>query len=214
MMFGKEKMNAQMLTDITRGIHHAVNTTGTMISQQYVMQLQQFFDTQEDGSLAAKMVKVQVDEQHDMYVPLIALVQPQGIALDKMRFDMSIQISESELKRATHQVDGFNAERVAFKVNLSPKTSDSNRRRTDIVDVEMQFTRCEAPEGMHRLIEQYANMIQPFKNGEPVSDEPNSPPGQEPLKSAAGSERKPNLVRMNTHATGNLDEGERDEPKI
>ena len=78
-MFGKEKMNAQMLTDITRGIHHAVNTTGTMISQQYVMQLQQFFDTQEDGSLAAKMVKVQVDEQHDMYVPLIALVQPHSL---------------------------------------------------------------------------------------------------------------------------------------
>ncbi|MFY8273361.1 DUF2589 domain-containing protein [Pseudoalteromonas sp. SSDWG2] len=204
-MFGKEKMNSQMLTDITRGIHHAVNTTGQMISQQYVMQLQQFFDTQEDGSLAAKMVKVQVDDQHDMYVPLIALVQPQGIALDKMRFELSVQITESELKRATHEVDGFNAERVAFRVNLSPKTGESPRRRTDIVDVEMEFTRCDAPEGMHRLIEQYANMIQPFKNGATAPEPNDEPQGEGPLKSAHTSARKVNIVSFNTRATGELD---------
>jgi len=71
-------MNAQMLTDITRGMHHAVNTTGTMISQQYVMLLQQFFGTQEDGSIAAKMVKVQMDEKHDILVPLIPWCNPRG----------------------------------------------------------------------------------------------------------------------------------------
>lgn len=119
-------MNAQMLTDITRGMHHAVNTTGTMISQQYVMLLQQFFGTQEDGSIAAKMVKVQMDEKHDILVPLIALVQPQGIALEKMRFEFSIKITESELKRATHEVDGLNAGRTAFKVFLSPRVGPGN----------------------------------------------------------------------------------------
>jgi hypothetical protein len=69
-------------------------------------------------------------------VPLIALMQPQGIAPDKMRFDMSIQITDSELKKATHEVDGLNAARAAFKVNLSPKTSNGTRRRTDLVDEE------------------------------------------------------------------------------
>ena len=201
-----------MLTDITRGIHHAVNTTGTMISQQYVMMLQQFFDTQDDGSIAAKMIKVQVDEKHDMLVPLIALVQPQGIALDKMRFDMSIQITESELKKATHEVDGLNAARAAFKVNLSPKTSNGTRRRTDIVDVKMQFTRCEAPEGMHRLIEQYAAMVQPYKPAEDDEDIPQDPSSPTPslLQASAPGNSKPkrriNIVKMNTSASSKLDE--------
>ena len=218
-MFGKDKMNAQMLTDITRGIHHAVNTTGTMIAQQYIMMLQQFFDSAEDGSIRAKMVKVQVDDQHDMMVPLIALVQPQGIALDKMRVDMSIQITESELKKATHEVDGFDAQRCAFKVYLSPKSSDSPKRRSDIVDVEMVFTRCEAPEGMHRLIEQYANMIQPYKfnaqsEGEQPSPSPASSDGSGSADSLSSnsassstplsSDRKPNIVAMNTKATGHI----------
>lgn len=176
-MFGRKKMNAQMLTDITRGIHHAVNTTGTMISQQYIMMFHQFFDTDEDGkTISAKMVKVQVDEQHDMLVPLIALVQPQGIALQNMRFEMSIQITESELKEAFPEGSGSNldAKRGAFKVYLSPKTRETGRRRSDIVDVVMEFTRCEPPEGMCRVIEHYANMIQPFKSES--AEQPEEPP--------------------------------------
>ncbi len=207
-MFGKDKMNSQMLTDITRGIHHAVNTTGQMISQQYVMQLQQFFDTQEDGSLAAKMVKVQVDDTHDMYVPLIALVPPQGIALDKMSFDLSVQITESELKRATHEVDGFNAKRVAFKVNLSPKTGETNRRRSDIVDVQMQFTRCDAPEGMHRLVEQYANMVQPFKREQSKANSGDGPQDKGAVTEATPAERKLNIVKFDTTHTGDEDTDE------
>ncbi|PLX49705.1 MAG: hypothetical protein C0613_06550 [Desulfobulbaceae bacterium] len=203
-MFGKEKMNAQMLTDITRGIHHAVNTTGTMISQQYVLMLQQFFDTQEDGSIAAKMVKVEMDEKHDILVPLIALVQPQGIALNKMRFNFSIKITESELKRATHEVDGLNAGRSAFKVFLSPKSSSAGGRRSDIIDVEMEFSRCEAPEGMSRLIEQYANMVHPFK-GDESTDEAR----QEPLQAKDKAEhrtkkRSLNIVKMNTKANAEM----------
>lgn len=197
-MFGRKKMNAQMLTDITRGIHHAVNTTGTMISQQYIMLFQQFFDTQPDGSIAAKMVKLQVDEKHEMLVPLIALVHPQGIALDKMRFELSIQITESELKRATHEVDNLDAGRTAFKVYLSPKTGDSPRRHSDIIDVEMVFARTEPPEGIARLIEHYTNMIQPFEAAEepeengPGSGPDTTPGGASPLAHGAeGQETAP-----------------------
>ena len=220
-MFGRKKMNEQMLTDITRGIHHAVNTTGTMIAQQYIMMLQQFFDTEEDGGIAAKMVKIQVDEKHDMLVPLIAMINPQGIALEKMRFEMSIQISESEMKRATHEVDNFNAGRTSFKVLLSPKTDDSSRRHTDIVDVVMEFTRTEPPEGIARLIEHYTNMIRPFETdgsdgGEPDSDGDHTDRGPaeatlfKSTSAPARSPRKLNIVKMNTKATGDMPDPSQD----
>jgi len=72
--------------------------------------------------------------------------------------------------------------------------------------VEMVFTRCEAPEGMARLIEQYANMVQPFKSegaaeGGPVGS----------LMASAGPEaggpkprRNLNVVKMNTKATAEV----------
>lgn len=250
-MFGRKKMNAQMLTDITRGIHHAVNTTGSMIAQQYIMMFQQFFDTDpDDGSISAKMVKVQVDEKHEMLVPLIAMVNPQGIALEKMRFELSIQVTESELKKATHEVDNLNASRTSFKVYLAPKSSDSIRRHTDIVDVEMAFTRCRPPEGIARLIEHYTNMIQPYerpKDAEPppepelsgdesgpspegpmfaaaprfhekADDEKaveeheatgTAPPSKsEKLKQYVRAQRKLNIVKMNTKATGDMKDDE------
>ncbi len=201
MIFGKKEKNAQMLTDITRGIHHAVNSTGCMLAQQYVMLIQQFFDTQDDGTLAAKMVRVQVDDQHDMLVPLISLVQPQGIALDEMHFDFSIQISESELKKATHEVDNYKAARSAFKVELSPKTDEGLRRRSDVVDVGMKFKHVEAPEGIMRIIEQYTNLIKPFKCEHGHDDEV----GPLMASGESVSPRKANIVKMNTKATGDLD---------
>lgn len=220
-MFGRKQMNAQMLTDITRGIHHAVNTTGSMIAQQYIMMFQQFFDSDEDGTITAKMVKVQFDDKHDMLVPLIALVQPQGISLEKMRFELSIQISESELKRATHEVDNFNAGRTSFKVLLSPKSGDSERRHTDIVDVVMEFSRSEPPEGIARLIEHYTNMIRPYEGG--PEDESGPDEGGEPsegdeappgLFKSVAPRTKPtrqlNIVKMNTKATSAMPDSAED----
>ena len=39
-----KKMSTSMLTDITRGMHHAASTTAAMIAQQYIRIIDQFFD--------------------------------------------------------------------------------------------------------------------------------------------------------------------------
>lgn len=156
-------MSVQQLTDITRGMHHAASTTAAMIAQQYIRIIDQFFDVEDDGSMTAKMVKIHIDQKHYTMVPLITLVTPKGLALEKMRVEMSVKIDEAFVREATDSMDNSMATRSSFKVVLAPK-SDVIGRRSDITDIEMIFTSGDPPEGMMRIIDEYTNMIKPINN--------------------------------------------------
>ncbi len=172
---GKHKyMSEQQLTDITRGMHHAASTTAAMIAQQYIRIIDQFFDKRPDGTLEAKMVKIYITEKEYMMVPLISLVSPKGISLEKMRVEMSVRITETTLKEATDQVDNSNATRSSMKVQLAPKHKDNfGKRRDDLTEIEMIFTAGDPPEGIMRIIDDYTNLIKPLSDkeapGEPAS---------------------------------------------
>ncbi len=161
---------SQMLTDITRGMHHAASTTAAMVAQQYIRIIDQFFDEESDGTISAKMVKVNMDEDHFMMVPLIALVAPKGLALDKMVVHMAVKIDKATIKEATDKVDNSKATRSSFSVSLSPKASSDD---ADLTRIEMVFTSGDPPEGINRIIEEYSNQIRPI-----------------PIKSANGNHKK------------------------
>ncbi|KKK66923.1 hypothetical protein LCGC14_2959210, partial [marine sediment metagenome] len=115
--------------------------------------------------LEAKMVKIQITEDHYTMVPLISLVSPKGIALEKMRVEMSVRITETALKDATDEVDNSGATRASMKVQLAPKHRDNfGKRRDDITEIEMIFTAGDPPEGIMRIIDDYTNMIKPIKD--------------------------------------------------
>ncbi len=182
-------LTAQKLTDITRGMQHAASTTSAMVAQQYILMVEQFFDSLDDGSIRAKMAKVYVDDNHYMLMPLVSLVSPKGITLDKLRVELSLQMSEAEVKDATSEMDNSLAQRTSFSVSLSPKGKGESRRRSDVVDIVMEFKATDPPEGIMRLIEQYTNRITPTqcKEGEePVPPEthmkikiPKATPGED-----------------------------------
>jgi hypothetical protein len=154
----------QSLAAIVRGIHHAAASTSSMLAQQYLTLLDQFFDKVEGGQpgeLKAKMVRVQVTDQHFVLVPLIALVQPKGLALKTLKVEMSVRIEEAELKQATHDLDNYTGDRSSFKVSIGPKTTMGSRRQSDVTDIEMVFEAGEPPEGIMRMIEPYTGLITP-----------------------------------------------------
>jgi len=150
---------SQMLTDITRGMHHAASTTAAMVAQQYIRIIDQFFDQEDDGTISAKMVKVNIDKEHFMMVPLISLVAPKGITLDKMVVHLAVKIDEATIKEATDRADNSMATRSAFSVSLSPKESTDS---SDVTRIEMVFVAGDPPEGISRIIEEYSNQIKPI----------------------------------------------------
>jgi len=157
------KMDAHKLTDITRGMHHAAGTTMATIAQQYIYLIEQFFDTEPDGTMVAKVAKVAVDEKHVMYVPLISLAAPKGIGLDRMVVDMTVRMENAEIKKCTDEVDNSEAMRSSFVVTMAPRSdAKSGRRDTTTMDVRMEFKAAEPPEGIMRLIENFTNHVRPI----------------------------------------------------
>lgn len=170
-------MNRESLASLMRGIHHAASSTHAMLAQQYMYMLKQFFD-EKDGKLMAKMTYIQIDDDHWVPVPLISLVTPRGLSLDRMKVEMSLRIEESEVKQATMDEDGSHAERLALKVAMSPKTKDGGQRPTDVTDIEIEFKAGEPPEALMRLIDAYTNQIDPRhfdKVAPPVDRYPHTP---------------------------------------
>lgn len=174
LVFGQRenKMQNQNLSDITRGLQHAAATTNSMVAEQYIRILSQFFDTLEDGTLRAKMVRVQVSEDYYAMVPLVSMVSPSGLALDKMKVELSIKIENAEEKPASildlkhgHPQEDENGEdtRSTFAVSMSPRSKDGHKRPSDHVDITLEFVSKETPEAVMRVIETYTNLIQPIK---------------------------------------------------
>lgn len=164
-------MNRESLAALTRGIHHAASSTHAMLAQQYMHMLMQFFD-EKDGKLVAKMTYIQIDDKHWVPVPLISLVAPKGLSLDRMKVSMSVRIEESELKQATIDQDGSYTDRLSLRVSMSPKTREDRRRPSDVTDIEMEFVAGDPPEAVMRMIDTFTNLIDPrsFDKVQPPMD--------------------------------------------
>lgn len=178
-------METQKLTDITRGLYHAASTTNAMVAQQYILMIDQFFDRLSDGTLQAKTARVAVDDQHYMNVPLVSLVAPRGLALEKMQVRLTVKMEDAKALYATSKADNSQATRSSFTVSLSPKSDGRECRHSDTVDITLDFVASPPPEAVMRIIDQYANQIQPvplqpndkpYPAPAPVNIKPGEPP--------------------------------------
>ena len=166
----KEPMSASDLSHITRGMQHAAATTQNLIAQQYIKLFDQFFDYDADDSgtpMKAKMVEVKLDEHHSMNVPLIALVAPKGLMLETMKVDMSVRMQGTEQRTASHDLENGELQRERFYVTFCKEKRENSGRDPDEVQISLEFKSCEPPEGIRRVIEEYTNLISPYRQVSP-----------------------------------------------
>lgn len=196
-------MQHQKLTDITRGLQAAAAETNALVADQFIRILSEYFDRHEDGTLEARMVRVQLDDNFYSLVPLVSLVSPSGLALERMRVQLSIRLEEAReervnlLKRLKNaaDVDGDgDVTRSDFKVSLSPRDGKQGKRRpSDHVHIDLEFKSLETPESIMRVIETYTNMIAPIpipKDGGPAPKD-EDPSGGSPTPSGDGPDEEP-----------------------
>ncbi len=159
-------ITASDLCDITRGLQEAAAATNNLIAQQYIKLFDQFFDYDAEAlgaPMRAKMVEVAMDEQHKIQVPLIALVSPRGLALERMQVDLSVRIQNTETAEASE-----NLKRERFYVTVGGQNKrNGDARDPDEVQIRMQFQACDPPEALNRLIEEYTNLISPQRLPDP-----------------------------------------------
>lgn len=148
-----------MLEDITRGMQHAATAANEFIAHQYMQALDPFFEPTEDGQLAPRTVRMQLDEKHHFEMPLVALATPRGLMLEKMKVHLTVRTEGVEQTSVSEGTDTNDVSR--FHVSLSPASNTKGGRDSRHVDIEMQFTVLEPPESVMRLIDEYTNKIIP-----------------------------------------------------
>jgi hypothetical protein len=152
------------LRDITRGLHEAASSANNLIAQQYIKLFDQFFDYNPDDlgtPMKAKMVEVALDDHHRMQVPLITLVSPRGLALETMNVDLSVKVAGTQAEAVSHALENGELTCERFYVTLGSPRQDGSQRHSDEVQISLSFKACEPPEAVHRLIEEYTQLIAP-----------------------------------------------------
>ncbi|BEV73012.1 MULTISPECIES: DUF2589 domain-containing protein [unclassified Paludibacterium] len=148
------------LQEITRGLLNAAAAANQMVAHQYMRLLDQFFDVEDDGSLSAKTVQLVLDEQHEMTVPLVTLMSPRGMAMERMKVNLAVR---------TDAVDSLPAEEGAgqdrtsqFRVSMAPiSPQEAGVRDSRFMNIEIEFVAQQPPEGMMRLVDEYTNRVLP-----------------------------------------------------
>lgn len=171
----KEPMIPSDLRDITRGLHEAASSANNLIAQQYIKLFDQFFDYDPDDlgtPMKAKMVEVALDDHHSMRVPLITLVSPRGLALETMNVDLSVKVAGTEAEAVSHALENGELSCERFYVTLGGARPDPAQRNADEIQISLSFKACEPPEAVHRLIEEYTQLISPLRapRGGPSTD--------------------------------------------
>lgn len=176
----KQPMAACDLSSITRGLQQAAAATQHLVAQQYIKLFDQFFDYDIDDlgtPMKAKMVDVALDEQHTLRVPLVTLVAPRGLALEAMKVDLSVRMHATEQQKASHALENGELDCAQFFVTFGGDKNDHHPRKTDEMHISMEFRTCDPPESIHRMIEEYTQLISPVRNDAPgvSSGAPRSP---------------------------------------
>lgn len=152
------KKNAgQTLTDIAKGIQYTVNAAQDVVEKFYIGLLDRYFD--EDNNPVN--MAVNISDETTIDVPLITLVTPTGLELEELEVEMSLRVDGVNTKKETTRA-GDEVQRASFDISFS----GSNRKvkNPNTIDMKMKFKKGDAPEGIQRIIESFANNVIPKDN--------------------------------------------------
>ncbi|MCL6591594.1 MAG: DUF2589 domain-containing protein [Firmicutes bacterium] len=161
--------NAQTLSDIARGIQHCVNSTMEIMEQQYLRILSRHFDENSNP----KLIRMKTPNGYELEAPSITLLSPKEIALEEMIVEMSVRVDQIHSKKVKSRGNAPELSRSSFMVSLAPKQPES--RPDNVINIMMKFKAGDPPEGVSRVIEEFARQILPKRVAPPES--PGGGPG-------------------------------------
>ncbi len=156
------------LAELTRGLQHAAASANAVVAHQYTSMLDQFFDRNEAGQLVAKVVVLETPDGQRLNLPLITLMTPRGIALERMRIELAVRADDVSAIDQNHHFDSGMHRCGEFTVSMTPRSAGSKTddRERNAMDIAIEFVTTDPPEGLMRLIDEYTNAIVPQRAGE------------------------------------------------
>lgn len=171
----EDALSVHTLADIARGMQHAVNSASELADQQFLRLFELYCEKTDDGKAKAKTMAFVYPDGSEVSVPILSLIPPRGLNLERMRVKMAVQVSKTEVKRATKDGALDHVTRTSFQCTFSPRHGED--RAQNVMDVEMTFVAGDPPEGVARVLEGYINAAVPKK---PPALPPAAPPESAP----------------------------------
>lgn len=160
--WSRDKNGSPTLSDLIRGLQHAVNAAMEMVETRNVELLGRYFSP--DGTPLTK--RLNIDGQTSIDVPLISIVTPSTINIKEVEMDFSVQINASDL-RCKQPQQGFQAgnSKTSFDNRLkrtSLEISFDGPKDVSRMQIHIKFEAQPIPEGLSRIIDEYDKTIMPF----------------------------------------------------
>ncbi|WCP70252.1 DUF2589 domain-containing protein (plasmid) [Vibrio tubiashii] len=160
-IFSKNKpVSPQYLDGIVRGLNYVANCASDMSLSHYQNLIEQYFDYDETASIfTPKVVRLQLDPEHEITMPLIAVTDAKGLYLDELEVDFSVRVTGIDPRKMQ---DGLQQDCPQLVVDIAPRQRDASAGRDkDVIDFKVKFKSSEAPECVMKVIDKYNTQITP-----------------------------------------------------
>ncbi len=151
----EKSKTGQTLSDIAKGIQYTVNAAQDVVEKFYIKLLDRYFDDDQNPI----SMGINISEETSIDVPLITLVTPTGMELEELDVDMSLRVDGIDTKKEITKA-GDEIKRASFNISFA-SGSDKTGRDANMIDIKMKFKKGDAPEGIQRIIESFANNVIP-----------------------------------------------------
>lgn len=157
-------LTSQLLTDITKGLQYAASSTHKMCVQHHLSMLGQFFDNDSEGNLTPKTIKLELGPENKLNVPMISLMAPTSLTLDKMKVSLAVELENNDTDSLEQAIGGLNSAETGSSFNVRINSSkNNNETNSNEMKIDLVFKSIDPPEGLQRIVEEYSKLIQPLE---------------------------------------------------
>lgn len=148
-------MDGQTLSDIIRGMQHAVNTAEDMLAAHYLERLERCFKP--DGTPLMRSVKLPDGKVVD--IPIVLISQSSSLSIKEIELEFSIRIQSVTKKESTE-----GGQRSCFNVYFSGTENSGflghHRKNNDVIRIKMKFEERDEPEAVARVRERLCSFVE------------------------------------------------------
>ncbi len=166
---GKGSDNDQTISDIIRGMQHAVNTAQEILQDNQFRLMEKYFN--KDGSPIMRFVVLPDGRKID--IPAITLVPSNLLAIKELEMDFSVKVASTLVKSFDEKMaddSEIDAEVKTKKTKRSSfsaffrgsrdKDKEKDGKDPDLINIRMKFASIDEPEASARIREMLYNRIQ------------------------------------------------------
>lgn len=147
-----DKKRGVDLSEIIKGMQHAVNEAQNTLELHHLNSLLSFFHSNGDP----KMVNLHIEDDKYIDVPTFTLASHNALKIEELEMQFKARIQDVDLTEI--EKNGEKESNANFTVGFS----SNNQESSDFVTVRILFKSIDQSEGFARVIDEYNKIVKPY----------------------------------------------------